>query len=328
MLRVTNMSMTNNMIRYMQDNLQRSARLQEEESTGKTIIRPSDNPAEVSHVMEVNATIAGNEQFTRNIDDGLSYLNQSDTALNTIGKTLQSAKELALQGVNGTMNQADRDVIAAQIDKMIDTLIDLGNSSLGGKYLFAGQKNSQPPFYRYYDPVTGKDAVYYRGDTNKVMREIIFGYEYEVDSAGVDASAAEKGVFGKLEPSSTITDPLDSSQNMLKVSGGPLEVLQTLRDNLQSGDTAAIDQSIDNIETAFDNEQVIRVRVGARTKHLEAVKDQLADQDTNLQNVLSTVQDADVTKLTIQAAQNNLVYQASLSTATKLLQTSLLNYLG
>lgn len=324
MLRVTNMLMTNNMIQYIQHNLQRSAHLQEQSATGKTINRPSDNPAAVSQVMAINATIAGNEQYARNIDDGLAYLNQSDATLNTLSETLQNAKVLALQGANGTMTQEDRNAIAAQIDKQIDVLVDLGNSSLGGKYIFAGKKNSQPPFYR--DLTT--DAIYYRGDTERISREIVFGASYEVDAAGVtDAGAADNGVFGQLDPADTLPDPLDSSQNMTKVTGGPLEVLQKLRDNLLSGDPAKINQSLADLDTAFNYGQVLRVGVGARTKHLEAVQNQLADQDLNLQGLLSVVQDVDIAKLTVQVAQNNLVYQASLMTSAQLLQTNLLNYL-
>lgn len=328
MRRVSNMMITDNSIRYIQNNLQRSARLQEQISAEKTILRPSDNPGQVGHVMSVNATISKNEQYSRNIDDGLAYLNQADSALNTIGETLSEAKRLALQGANDTVGSDDRNAIAEQIDKQIDALVDLGNSALGGKYLFAGQKNSQPPFYR--EPVTGE--VYYRGDTQRVSREIVFGSSYEVDAAGVTAfGSAETGVFGTLtdsaDPANQINDPLNPGKKMTKITGGPLEVLTNLRDNLRNNDTTSINQSLSELDDAVDVGLVQRVAVGARTKHLEAVQSQLNDQNTKLQEVLSNIQDADITKLAVEVAQNDLVYQASLSTSTKLLQASLLNYL-
>lgn len=328
MRRVSNMMITDSSIRYIQNNLQRSARLQEQISAEKAIIRPSDNPGQISHVMGVNSTIARNDQYSRNIDDGLAYLKQADSALNTIGETLSDAKTLALQGANDTQGNDDRKAIAEQIDKQIDALVDLGNSSLGGKYLFAGKKNSQPPFYR--DPNTGD--VYYRGDTQRVSREIVFGSSYEVDAAGVTAyGATGTGVFGTLtdsaDPANQIDDPLNPGQKMTKVTGGPLDVLTNLRDNLRNNDTEAINQSLGELDNAIDAELVQRVAVGARTKHLEAVQSQLDDQNAKLQEVLSNIQDADIIKLAVEVAQNDLVYQASLSTSSKLLQTSLLNYL-
>lgn len=335
MLRVSNIMMTNNLVKYIQNSINRTALIQEQISTGKTINRPSDSPNQISRVMAVNATIIGNEQYVRNIDDGLSYLNQCDSALNTVGEALRDSKALALQGANGTLSNDDRKVIAEQIDKQIDTLVNLGNSSLGGKYLFAGRKNGQPPFARI------ADEIYYRGDTNRVTREVIFGSSYEVDAPGVkDYGAPDSGVFGNL----TATDPLDPGYlpinvvndpmnpgpppgQMTRVTGGPLEILKNLRDQLLSNDTAGIEQSIGTLENTFNGILVHRVAVGARTRHLETVKSDLEDQEIKMKSILAGVQGADIAKLSIELTQNNMVYQASLLAASDFLKTGLINFL-
>ncbi|GAB6158052.1 flagellar hook-associated protein FlgL [Desulfotomaculum varum] len=321
MLRVSNTLLANNMCRYIQNNLQRSAKVQEHSATGKTINRPSDNPSEISQLMAINATLIGNEQYLRNIQDGLAYLNQTDTALNTVGVTLQDAKVLALQGANGTLTEEDRKAIAEQIDKQIDALVDLGNSSLGGKYLFAGTQNGMPPFMRK------NDKIYYRGNTDLVQREIMFGSSYPVVAPGVaDTSSSDNGVFGKLT-ANTIEDPPGSGQTWTEVTGGPLEVLKNLRDALQTNDAPGINTALDQLDAAHDDVLTHRVAVGARTRHLEAVQEQLEDQETKLKERLVQVQGADIAKLTIEAAENQLVHQASLMTAANLLNVSLLQYL-
>lgn len=323
MLRVSNTLLANNMCRYIQNNLQRSAKTQEHSATGRTINRPSDNPSEISHLMAINATLMGNEQYLRNIQDGLGYLNQSDTALDSVGKTLQDAKVLALQGANDTLTQEDRRAIAEQIDKQINALVDLANSSLGGKYLFAGTQNGMPPFMRNKND----DKIYYRGNTELVQREILFGSSYAVVTPGVEeAGSANSGVFGKLT-ANTIEDPPGSGQIWTEVSGGPLEVLKNLRDQLRAGDTAGINAALGRLDTAHDEILTHRVAVGARTRHLEAVKEQLEDQEVKLKAVLIDIQGADIAKLTVEAAQNQLVHQASLMTAANLLNVSLLQYL-
>ncbi|AEF94672.1 flagellar hook-associated protein 3 [Desulfotomaculum nigrificans CO-1-SRB] len=306
MLRVSNILMANNMANYIQKNLQRSAKSQEQISTGKTIIRPSDNPSEISHLMAVNATIAGNEQYARNIQDGLAYLNQSDTALDTVGKYLQDAKTLALQAANGTLTDADREHIKEQVDKIIDAVKDIANSSLGGKYLFAGTKNDLPPFRRV-DLPDGTTEIHYDGNEQPVTREILFQAPYEVTSAGAGAN----GVFGNLSGT--------------KVIGGPFAALINLKKNLEPG--GDINQSLTELDNAHDAILTKRVGVGARTRHLEAVKEQLEDQEVRLKSVLVDIQGADIAKLTIEVAQNQLVHQASLMTASNLLNTSLLQYL-
>ncbi|GAB6180147.1 hypothetical protein JCM14036_14660 [Desulfotomaculum defluvii] len=452
MLRVSTNLLGNNLRNYIQNNLQKAAKYQEQTATGKTINRPSDDPSQISYLMSVNSSLISNEQYSRNIEDGLAYLNQSDSALDTIGKVLQDAKVLALQGAN-SLTQEDMNAIAEQIDRQVEALLDLSNSALGGKYLFAGRKNGQPPFYR--DPDSGD--IYYRGDTNLISREIIFGYSYEVVAAGVtdnfiksstnlsegtkltdddmvftlqlDEDHAEQinlknhiqsntpgapanyysfseikdalqaaidekfppdtsttpakkqitvlddgqghiklqantvtqdfklyapdaelyptgnghltlfggdrsvsnGVFGKLadpdNKDNQLEDKMNSSQPMVKVVGGPFEVLRNLSKNLKEGNAQGIQDSLDQLEVAHDEILKHRVGVGARTRHLEAVQDQLADQEVKLKGILVDIQGADIAKLTIEVAQNQLIHQASLMTASNLLNTTLLNYL-
>jgi flagellar hook-associated protein 3 FlgL len=153
-----------------------------------------------------------------------------------------------------------------------------------------------------------------------------------VDAAGVTKHDADGvGVFGKLadpsDPAYQIDDPLNPGQKMTRVTGGPLEALARVRDSLRNNDTEAIDQSLADLDDAIDVALVQRVAVGARTRHLEAVKDQLDDQNTKLEEILSNIQDADFAKLVVEVNQNDLVYQASLLTSSKILQVSLLNYL-
>ncbi|MHB1041852.1 MAG: flagellar hook-associated protein FlgL [Eubacteriales bacterium] len=335
MLRVSNIMMTNSLVKYIQNNLNRTALIQERISTGKTINRPSDNPTQISRVMSVNATITGNEQYIRNIDDGLSYLEQCDSVLNTVGEVLRESKALTLQGANGTFNPDDRKYIAEQVDKQIDTLVNLGNSSLGGKYLFAGRKNGQPPFARI------GDEIYYRGDTNRVTREVIFGSSYEVDAPGVkDYGAPDSGVFGNLTttdpadpnylPINVTNDPMDPGPppgQMTRVTGGPLEVLKNLRDRLLSSDTAGIDMSLGELDNTFNGVLVHRVAVGARTRHLETVKSDLEEQEIKMKSILVDVQGADIAKLSIELVQNNMVHEASLMAASEFLKTGLINFL-
>ena len=156
-MRVTNKMVSDALISNIQNNMQKLARTQEQISTGSRILRPSDDPSSVSHLLAVKGNIEYNTQYMRNIDDGLSYLYTADDTLGTITDVITKAKELAVQGANGTLQVEDTTVIAYQIDKMIDHVVDLANTTIGGKYIFAGQENDQPPFTRQ------NDEIYYRG---------------------------------------------------------------------------------------------------------------------------------------------------------------------
>ncbi|NHM28193.1 flagellar hook-associated protein 3 [Desulfofundulus sp. TPOSR] len=174
-MRVTHMLVARRTQNYIQDAMQRLARTQEQMSTGRKVLRLSDDPPALSQLLNVRAAVERNKQYMRNITDGLSYLDGADTALGTAGELLQKAIEYAIQGANGTLEPDDMAAIGEQIDKMIDELVDIANTTVGGKYIFAGTKNDQPPFWR------DGDKIYYGGNLERVSREILDQANYTID---------------------------------------------------------------------------------------------------------------------------------------------------
>lgn len=417
-MRITNLYMANNIMSGIQDNLSNLAKSQEQIATSKSILRPSDNPGAIGQLMAIKSTLSYNEQYNRNIDDGLSYLNMSDTTMGTMGDILSSANELTLQAANDTYTADDRKAIAQQINKMIDQVADLGNSTVGGKYIYAGTKNSKQPFTRVGDKIT------YNGDTSGIYRQVMSGTSYRVDSPGVTtgvqitatndlgkassalpvvvARQSDKDKVGIINlsvdvPTNEVTidglaldgttpDPnlitgynYDPSTKAFEVTSGDLtglkidfnasnsgsqytitvnnqlgvfgntdgkvvydpasaagkatadkgifDTLFALRDRLNANDTAGLQTSIDEIKRTSNQILQNRTQVGARTKQFESLQAQLADQEVKLTDSLDKIEGADMSKLSIAVAQQQLSYQASLSIGAKIMQTSLLNYL-
>lgn len=321
-MRVTNRMMAGSLTRYIQNGMGNLARTQEKISTSKSILRPSDEPRYVSQLMTVKASIQANQQYTRNIDDGLSYLNMTDTALGTLGEVVSKAKGYALQAANGTMTLEDRGAIGAQIDKMINQVIDLGNSTIGGKYIFAGQQNDSPPFARTGDIVSyagnGQEetaAQIAEGIRNGVFREIGEKANYKVDTRAVSTVADSESVFGVLNP---LTG---------EVTGGLFKTLLDLRDAANAGDQVGINDALGSLDIDLDRVLKFRVGVGARTNHFEAVKDQIFNQEIRMTEVMENLEGADIARLSIEMAQQQLTYQASLATGSTIMKTTLLDYL-
>lgn len=178
-MRITNRYLANGVLNSIQNNLSRLARSQEQIATSKRLLRPSDDPNLMGQFMAIKSTLSYNQQYDRNLDDGLSYLDMNDAAMGTLGDVLSKALEYTIQASNDTYNPDDRAAIAEQIDKMIDQVVDLGNSTVGGKYIYAGTKNSRPPFTR------DGDKIIYNGDFNGVYREVSAGADYRIDAPGV-----------------------------------------------------------------------------------------------------------------------------------------------
>ncbi|RKO66896.1 flagellar hook-associated protein FlgL [Desulfofundulus salinus] len=314
-MRVTHMLIARRTQNYIQDAMQRLARTQEQMSTGRKVLRLSDDPPALSQLLNVRAAVERNQQYMRNITDGLSYLDGADTALGTTGELLQKAIEYAIQGANGTLEPDDMAAIGEQIDKMIDELVDIANTTVGGKYIFAGTKNDRPPFRR------DGDNIFYQGNLERVSREIMDQANYAIDVPAVILDDGNPdtpgGVFGEAQVSG----------DEYELTGGIFQVLLALRNSLKAADASGVNDSIGALNDQLDHILRYRVQVGARTSHFESVRDQLQDQELRLTQVLSSLEDADVARVAVDLSRQQLAYQAALAAGARILETSLLDYL-
>lgn len=178
-MRVTNRLMADSITRNIQHNLNRVSRSLEQLATGKGMIRPSDKPENMSRLLSIKSSLSYLEQYDKNLDDGLSYLNLSDSSMQEMGDILQQASQMAVQGANGTYSGEDMAYLGEQADKMIDQVKDLANSSIGDRYIYAGTKNNAPPFVR------SGDTIIYRGDLSGIYREVLSGDDYRIDAPGI-----------------------------------------------------------------------------------------------------------------------------------------------
>lgn len=316
-MRITHMQIARRTQNYIQEAMEKLARTQEQMSTGKKVIRLSDDPPTLSQLLNVRAAVERNQQYVRNITDGLSYLYGADTALGAAGELIQKAIEYAIQGANGTLAKEDMEAIGEQIDKMIDHLVDVANTTVGGKYIFAGTKNDRPPFRRE------GDTIYYEGDFNRVSREILDQANYPIDVPGVTESGSDKaGVFGKAQGSNPPYQVAGSNSGE-----GVFRALFDLRDALIKADVSGVNDSLAALHDQLDHVLRYRVQVGARTSHFEAVRDQLQDQELRLNQVLSSLEDADIARVAVDLSRQQLAYQAALAAGARILEVTLLDYL-
>lgn len=107
-------------------------------STGKKIQRASDDPVAAARVATIGRSQANSKAWSANLDTGLSLNSQADTAVSGMADRVAQARELVLAGANGTLTQADRDTLAAQLDGIAEELDGLiGRRSANGELLFS-----------------------------------------------------------------------------------------------------------------------------------------------------------------------------------------------
>lgn len=147
-MRITNSMLTDTILRNLNNNLKRLNRLQEQMSSGKTVSKPSDDPVYVSRIMRLQTMIQEQEKYQQNMKDAQGFVDSSEASLNSVTGIMNRARELAVYGANGSLTDSDRDTLAAEVDELINEMVEVANSSYEGRYIFGGYKTTTPPFER------------------------------------------------------------------------------------------------------------------------------------------------------------------------------------
>jgi len=297
-VRVTNNMVVNNVLYNLSQGASRLARYQNQLSSGRRILVPSDDPVGTVNAMYIRSQRLEKERYLKNVEDGLGWLEATERALHEMSDLLTRARELAVQGASETLPESSRAALAAEVGQLLEHAIELANTSYGGKYIFAGFETLQLPFAAVGEPVT---SVTYRGDDGGIEREIAPGVTMEVNFPGSRA-------FGGLYDVFTI--------------------LAGLRDDLASGDTDRIrTERIGAMDGALDQILGLRAEAGARLNRLELAKNRLEDESLSLTRFLSEEEDADLARVLVQFSAGEAAYRAALTAGARIIQPTLVDFI-
>jgi flagellar hook-associated protein 3 FlgL len=292
--RITQRTVTNTMLSGLQSNMGKMQRLQEQLSSGKEVSRPSDSPVKTIEAMQFRSGIRRTEQYARNADDGLALLGTTDAALTDSLNMTRRVRDLTLQGMNDTMNPQAREAIATEIDTLREGLLGMANTRYLDRPVFGGNTNS-PSAY------AGDGS--FLGDDGKVLRTVAADTQVTVNVNGEE-------VFG------------------VRGSGTQVfEVLASISAALRSGDRAAMDAGLANLDTAVDRVITTLGKVGARFNRVETMRGAADAQLLSMTTSLSEAEDIDLPKTIVELQMQEVAYKAALGATARAVQPSLLDFL-
>jgi flagellar hook-associated protein 3 FlgL len=247
-MRVTHMMQFQQALDTIQQQQARLLRAQEEASSGKKILRPSDNPVDTRRILELRQDLAAFTQLQRHRESLKASLGATENTLQGVETALMRAKEIALNGANGSVSAADREILSQEVDQLFKQVVQLGNTDLDGRFLFAGRASTQPPFTA---------AGTFTGDSRSTQLGIDIQQRLEADIVGSEFLASD------LRPALDPTTPLSS---LHRGQGVTLASIQ-LTDRV--GNTATIDLSaattVDDVLTAISNAPGVNITAAINT---------------------------------------------------------------
>jgi flagellar hook-associated protein 3 FlgL len=145
-MRVTGRMIRNSILNNASSALERLQYAQTQIATGKRILRPSDDPLDVSKALRMKALLADNLQFQANIDDAIGWIENSEPEVNDMVAVLTELKEIATGGASDTKTASERATLAEQVEGLIERLVGLANTRYGQRYVFAGTHTLTLPY--------------------------------------------------------------------------------------------------------------------------------------------------------------------------------------
>ena len=293
-MRVTQGMLSQTTLNNIEANIGRLNTLEAQVTSGTRLTKPSDDPIGTAQALNFQDGIDQTNQFLTNINQASSWLSTTDSALSNVDNSLQRARELAVQAANGTLTSSDRGSIQAEIAQIQQSVLQTSQSKYGSSYIFAGTR-SDAPGYVSANPSSVAGA--YQGNSASVLRQVAPGENITVNT---DTTATFDPVF---------------------------TALNNLNNALNANNTAGVQSSITDIDTALTSVLKARSTAGALSNRMTAMQSQMSAVQTNMTGLLSKVKDVDMAKAITDFQMSQNVYNASLQAGAKAMQPSLLDYL-
>ena len=288
-MRIANKMMTNTIKRNVFRQSEQLLRNQEILSSGKRINRPSDDPVGTVKILDYRKSLASLQQYDRNIQKAKNRIEFMETVL-------ESAEELVVDAKNWAVNQAasstmEREAAVSNVQRIKDHLLQLANSQMGNKYIFAG---------------------------------------FQTDNAAFDASGTylgDNGYFSTLTSDNAEMRIEADGQRIFQGTEDVFDALDDLITGLQTDDVLLIDAQIDRLQGAQAQIQRVRAESGAQYQQLEMTTNQMARFKLTVEDLLEREENANLEEAIINLQNQEMAYEIALNTSARIIQPTLMNFL-
>ena len=348
-MRVTNSMISQNVLRNMGKNMEKLDEAYTRMSSGKNIQAPSDDPVCAVNILKNKTNVSQIEQYQSNADAALSWMNITEQSMSDLEDVVQRTRELIVKASNETLSEEDRNMIKEEIMQLEKSAIEIGNQTYAGRHIFAGYDTDEPPFeIGENDAVTYKggylcasgpfpggssdeeciklygervDSLYDDSGSEDIMYNMSLSSEVKVNVEGADVFGS--GVYGLFQTFKKLEMALDGETSIKTVTADEsTSELTVVEEEL------VISKLLSDVDEDIERISVARADLGSRINYVELSQQKLANEYNIYKELLSKNEDADMAKASIDYSTAQYTYEASLSVGSKVIQPSLLDFIG
>jgi flagellar hook-associated protein 3 FlgL len=265
-------------------------------ASGQSVDVPSDDPAAAAMLVRNAGQSAELDQFLKSAGSIAGEVQSADSALNSVVAALQRAITLGTQGANGTVSDSDRAALASEVRGIQAELLNIGNLSYQGKFVFAGSDTQTEPFV--WDS-SSPSGVRYRG--NSAINSVTLGSHLSLQT-------------------NMPGDQLFSSPGR-----DMFQAIQDLITGLENG--TQIDSAVNAVSSAYQHINAQRVFYGNAMNQLNSQQIYLNRETTELAQQQNTIAGADLARILSDLANAQTSREATLEAISHTQQNNLFSYM-
>ncbi|MGJ9385220.1 flagellar hook-associated protein FlgL [Salipaludibacillus sp. CF4.18] len=294
-MRVTQSMMANSSLRHLGNSFESLKNYSDQLSTGKKISRPSQDPVVAMNGMRYRTQVAETEQFKRNLSEAYNWMDTADSTLGQSTDALQRVRELTVQASNDSYEETQRANIAKEVTQLREHLESMANTRSNNKYIFNGTDTTNPPV-----SVDGAGNYTVSDNEQNVEIELLKGVKVPVN----------------IRPQNVYSEEL-------------FQDIQELENALNDENTTAEDLSamLDVLDGHINNTVNERAELGARMNRVEMMDSRIQEQEVIAKRIMSDNEDAEIEQVITKLLAQENVHRAALSSTSKIIQPSLMDFL-
>ncbi len=307
-MRITSSNAYESSISQLQRRQQQLSQAQEQLTSGKRVLRPSDDPAGAARAERAMTALARHEANGRALAVSRNAMQLTESALGDAGELMQQARELVISAGNGGLNDDNRASIAQQIGGLRAQLLSIANRTDGaGRYLFGGQGADSAPL------VESASGVTYVGTAGQ--QQAAAG---ESTPLTVDGRSAWLSTPDPASPGATLSvfDTLDAIVASLNTAGQtPTQIAATVGSGLKE------------IDATSGTLLSWRARAGEALNRIDGIEQRLGQAKLDSQRERSDAEDLDMVAAISDFQNRQTGYDAALKTYSLVQKMSLFDYI-
>lgn len=213
--------------RNMMENQSSLLDIQNKLSSGKEFTSLAEDPVGASQVVSLKRELAQLEMYQTNVESSRRRLELEENTLQDLNTTMDRLRELTIQAGSGTMTDADRSIIAYDMEQLVEFAAGLMNTrDAKGEYLFSGSKGTIETY------TLSGGRYYYQGDSTTRDIQISSALYIESSDAGQfmfesitgEPQLKALGDMGQIITGQAITDIAEFASSMQDTGDLQIEV--------------------------------------------------------------------------------------------------------